>query len=168
MILNPIAGNVGVGTTTPTNRLQVAGRAQATEFVGNGTIPIGGIIMWAGAAVPSGWVLCDGASGTPDLRGRFILGSGNGVGLAPRANGEKGGAETKVLSVEEMPRHSHDLHWPATGYSANYNSSLEVLSAGASDNGRPYYSNAVVDAGGSRPFDKMPPFYVLAFIMRVQ
>ncbi|TES91563.1 MAG: hypothetical protein E3J94_03655 [Desulfobacteraceae bacterium] len=38
----------------------------------------GGIIMWSGAIVdiPSGYVLCNGANGTPDLRDRFVVGSG--------------------------------------------------------------------------------------------
>ena len=39
------------------------------------------IVMWSGADtdVPAGWVLCDGTNNTPDLRGRFILGSGNDI-----------------------------------------------------------------------------------------
>ena len=38
----------------------------------------GGIIMWSGAIVniPSGYVLCNGSNGTPDLRDKFIVGSG--------------------------------------------------------------------------------------------
>jgi microcystin-dependent protein len=52
------------------------------EFQGNGTIPVGGIIMWSGAIsnMPSGWALCNGANGTPDLRGRFIVGASNDSG----------------------------------------------------------------------------------------
>ena len=53
--------------------------ASAGSFIGNGTIPLGGIIMWSGTgsatAVPTGFTLCDGNSGTavngitiPDLR----------------------------------------------------------------------------------------------------
>ena len=40
--------------------------------------PSGGIIIWSGAAnaIPSGWYLCDGNNGTPDLRNRFIIGAG--------------------------------------------------------------------------------------------
>lgn len=63
------------------------------EFIGNGTIPVGGIIMWNGTTIPKGWALCDGfwynpnnnndkgnsitserSIQTPDLRGRFIVG----------------------------------------------------------------------------------------------
>lgn len=42
-------------------------------------IPSGAIIMWSGLlnTIPSGWVLCDGSNGTPDLRDSFIVGAGN-------------------------------------------------------------------------------------------
>lgn len=40
-------------------------------------IPSGTILMWTGREpIPSGFVLCDGSNGTPDLRDRFILGAG--------------------------------------------------------------------------------------------
>lgn len=40
--------------------------------------PTGGIILWSGsiASIPSGWVLCDGLNGTPNLTDKFIIGSG--------------------------------------------------------------------------------------------
>ena len=44
-------------------------------------VPAGAIIMWHGliANIPSGWVLCNGSNGTPDLRGQFVQGAANGV-----------------------------------------------------------------------------------------
>jgi hypothetical protein len=43
------------------------------------TIPTGMISLWYGAigSIPTGWYLCDGANGTPDLRDRFIVGAGS-------------------------------------------------------------------------------------------
>ena len=43
------------------------------------TLPTGVIVMWSGAVstVPSGWALCNGQNGTPDLRDRFIVGAGS-------------------------------------------------------------------------------------------
>jgi hypothetical protein len=43
-----------------------------TQF--QGVVPIGGIIMWAGALIPANWYLCDGTNGTPDLQDKFIVG----------------------------------------------------------------------------------------------
>lgn len=44
---------------------------------GGTTIPAGIIVMWSGLIVniPSGWLLCDGTNGTPDLRNLFIKGA---------------------------------------------------------------------------------------------
>jgi len=43
------------------------------------TVPTGGIIMWSGSigSIPAGYVLCNGSNGTPDLRDKFVVGSGN-------------------------------------------------------------------------------------------
>lgn len=50
----------------------------------SGGIPIGTIVMWSGAigSIPTGWHLCDGLDGTPDLRGSFVYGApaGNNPG----------------------------------------------------------------------------------------
>lgn len=67
-------------------------------------MPKGGIIMWSGTAsnIPSGWALCDGQNGTPNLCDRFIVGAG---GAYPA--GSTGGAAAVQLSVDQLPAHSH-------------------------------------------------------------
>jgi hypothetical protein len=42
-------------------------------------VPSGAILVWSGAisAVPSGYVLCNGSNGTPNLQDSFVVGSGN-------------------------------------------------------------------------------------------
>lgn len=46
--------------------------------IGYGLIPRGCIVMWSGtiANIPTGWHLCDGTNGTPNLMDRFIVGAG--------------------------------------------------------------------------------------------
>ena len=58
-------------------------------------IPTGSIIMWSGSigAIPSGYYLCDGNNGTPDLRDRFVVGSGNSYAV-----GNTGGFTSAVTS----------------------------------------------------------------------
>ena len=90
------------------------------------------VIQWASTETPLGWVLCDGkrysldSSGkayenplgdlTPDLKGRFILSSGigrnndNTKDMTERLFNRKGGEETNVLLLDEMPAHGHNLH----------------------------------------------------------
>lgn len=38
-------------------------------------LPVGSIIAWKNTAIPSGWAVCNGANGTPDLRNRFVRGA---------------------------------------------------------------------------------------------
>jgi hypothetical protein len=53
--------------------------------------PTGGIILWSGsiASIPSGWALCNGSNGTPDLTDRFVIGAGGSFN--PNTSGTRGG-----------------------------------------------------------------------------
>ena len=67
----------------------------------SGRVPIGGIIIWYGAVntIPTGWSLCNGSQvnghTTPDLRARFVVGSG--VGNGAKNPGQTGGSEDAVV-----------------------------------------------------------------------
>ena len=54
-------------------------------------VPSGFIGMWSGSAstIPTGWALCDGTNGTPNLTDRFVLGAGKAY-----QPGATGGAAT--------------------------------------------------------------------------
>gem|GEM_PF-1703634 len=113
-----------------------------------GTVPIGVIVMWTGAAVPAGWALCDGGSGTPDLRDKFIVAAGVTYGA-----GSSGGAATVDI------QHNHgDGTLAAANDSHNHNDTLAVASDGHShgdgslatdsdSHAHTYFSTA----GGTRP-----------------
>jgi microcystin-dependent protein len=143
----------------------------ATNLNGFGTIPIGGIIMWSGATPPAGWALCDGSQGTPDLRGRFVLASGAGTGLTARTLGSTpGGKETHVLTTSEMPAHVHNYIANAAGVvlAAAYDTGGTKPDDGLSGGyGYALSATSVQTAGGGAAHNNMPPFFVLAFIMRV-
>lgn len=71
-------------------------------------LPINSIILWYGtpATVPTGWAICDGTNGTPNLKGRTPV----GVDAAQTefdVLGETGGAKTVALSTAELAVHGH-------------------------------------------------------------
>ena len=77
------------------------------------SVPSGGIIIWSGAsnAIPSGWYLCDGNNSTPDLRNRFIIGSGAGSSYSVN---QTGGSKDAVIV-----QHNHSVSDPTHGHSVN-------------------------------------------------
>lgn len=123
---------------------------------GSSGVPKGFIGMWSGENVPNGWALCDGTNGTPNLSNRFVLSSGNGYPV-----GAQGGVEEVTLMIDQIPSHYHNI----------------PVSAGASSTNATAGGREVVELSGSviktrtqgsdRPHTNMPPYYVLAFIMKL-
>lgn len=37
-------------------------------------VPLGTIVMWSSTEIPTGWSICNGDNGTPDLTGKFVIG----------------------------------------------------------------------------------------------
>ena len=70
--------------------------------IATASIPTGVITMWSGllANIPSGWALCDGTQGTPDLRNSFI----KSVGAAEEP-GAIGGSATHTHAAHPALSH---------------------------------------------------------------
>jgi microcystin-dependent protein len=128
-------------------------------------VPKGTIVMWGGSTPPAGWALCDGVNGRPDLRGRFIVGAGQATGLKagdlnPVYNvGDKGGENMHKLTIPEMPSHSHNSPYPTPEKFSG--SKFNAANATNSE------SRATSSAGGDQPHENRPPYYVLAYIIKV-
>ncbi len=157
------------GTVNWSNGLTLLTSADGKQNLGGNfnLIPRGTIVSWTGTTAPAGWILCDGAngSGTPDLRGRFILGFGQGTGLSNRPMGQAGGEEAHTLNINEIPAHRHNFgrdYW-TRDLPANAGVDLgNIRNQYANDS-----SGETTFAGGSQPHNNMPPFYVLAYIMKL-
>jgi len=125
-------------------------------------LPRGMITVWNKNVAPSGWAFCDGTQGTPDLRGRFILGQGQGPNLTNRSLGDISGSETKQLTITELPPHSHQYTALSGYWNGGKGGTGTLIDA---------YNSIISEAGESKgngkSFDKMPPFYVLAYIMKL-
>jgi microcystin-dependent protein len=125
---------------------------------GPGGIPKGGIIMWSGSVVPTGWALCDGQNGTPDLRNRFVVGAGTG-GIY--AIGATGGNATKNIE------HNHAYSGRTNGDS-DHNRSVKADKGSVAEADHTHSYSGTTNTGGSAAQDIMPPYYALAFIMKLQ
>lgn len=133
-------------------------------------LPVGTIVMWTKSYIPNGWAECNGNNYTPDLRGRFVLGSGQGSGLTNRnlndrgpnnGNGVENGGEKHKLTVDQMPSHKH-------GNSKRRGSMF--IGSGMDPNGifgDDFMQKLPDAAGGSQAHNNMPPYYVLIYIMKV-
>lgn len=146
--------------------------------------PSGAIAIWSGstASIPSGWVLCDGNNGTPDLRDRFVVMVGST--FAPR--GAIGGYATRtpsvnsasiastVLTVDQLPAHSHTI---PTDYYNNATTGASSGDPGASGNPSDHSETTGSTGGGGghshgvsvtpNEYDNRPAYYKLAYIMKV-
>ena len=142
-----------------------------------GTIPVGGIIMWSGsiASIPTGWALCDGNNGTPNLTDRFVVGAGSVYAV----DGTGGSANGSVIDHEHFVASSSGLTSdenekdPLTdtlyvsvgvgGSSINdqYRDYVLETSVNEADVGR---TNSV---GISSINANLPPYYGLVFMIKV-
>ena len=86
------AGNLNAGTI-PDARL-----ANSSLFV------TGMILMYTGSTAPSGWAICNGQNGTPDLRDRFIVGAGSAYSV-----NNTGGNDQQTLALNQIPSHNHSF-----------------------------------------------------------
>ena len=116
-------------------------------------IPPGGIIEWSGAIVdiPTGWHLCDGTNGTPDLRDKFVVGAGSGYAV-----GATGGAATVTLTIDQMPAHSHTVG--VAGAAGMIGGDDRAYMGGSTNTS---------SVGGGQAHENRPPYYALAYIMKL-
>ena len=98
---------------------------------------------------------------TPDLRGRFIVGSGGSYAVK-----DTGGADTVTLTTAQIPSHNHYTTLSHNGYpdgSGDRTDWYYIMHPTHGDNNN--YSTS--STGGNQAHENRPPYYALAFIMRV-
>ena len=132
---------------------------------GSGAFLKGMIIPYYGEIehIPQGWLLCDGTNGTPDLRGKVLIGTGTTSdewGSITYALGDIGGERLHKLTIEEMPSHSHKTKigdgYQGTGW--------------VDQSGEAYYGwldGYIGATGGDKPHNIMQPYMAINYIMKI-
>ncbi len=158
----------------------------SSAFAPASILPSGVIVMWSGSigSIPSGWALCNGSNGTPNLRDRFIVGAGSSYGV-----GSTGGEATHTLSTAEMPAHTHSAgslvansagahthsytkpspteqfeDWEKGNEATRYGVGANTGSSGAHTH---TISGVSGSAGSGGAHENRPPYYALAYIMKL-
>ena len=145
---------------------------EPTDIVsGFSLVPMGAIIMWSGSfeSIPQGWKLCDGTNGTPDLRNRFIVAAAfeeNGIPMTNilGQNTRSGGNIAHGHTVND-PQHSHNV----TGQSLDGGNIIIDSSPNGQFAVTPVDATAETNSTGITVGNAStaPPFFALAFIMKV-
>ena len=155
------------GSTGPTGAQGATGSTGAQGSAGSTGIPSGVIMMWSGAAnaIPSGYVLCNGSNGTPDLRGRFVVGYSNTDG--DYDVGDTGGAKTDTVTISG----SDTVNITISGTTGNVNqfggSAYTSMYSQANHNHSFSGSGSdTVNISGSDTVNTRPPYYALCYIMK--
>ncbi len=152
--------------STPRMSLDVPLSSQGSSSA----IPQGTILPWWGNldSIPSGYLYCDGANGTPDLRGRSIFGSGlynaDGYGLTNYIIGQTGGERMHKLSISEIPSHTHVQNIPVDGAGTNADNPSLSGSPNADEPFMPV--GKTFSAGNDQPHNNMPPYTIVHWIMK--
>jgi len=125
--------------------------------------------------IPVGFAYCDGSNGTPDLRGRTFVGSGNwndSYGSTTYILGSYGGERLHQLTIAEMPSHNHFVtgHWlGGNGQQISlgvYASTKIYPMTGPLPNGNTL-RNSSDYIGGNQSHNIMQPYVVVHYIMKL-
>ena len=167
------------GATGTSGQVLVSSGSSATPTWGDAFVT-GMIMLWSGStgSIPSGWALCNGSSGTPDLRDKFVVGAGNTYAVDAT-----GGSADATL-----PSHTH-TGTTNTGGSHNHTIPHYLVQAvggtGDIDRDNEYqqwkalsgqvtsthaghtHSFTTNSSGTSATNANLPPYYALAYIMKL-
>jgi hypothetical protein len=128
---------------------------KATKTYADTKFPTGIICMWSGtiATIPTGWYLCNGSNGTPDLRNRFIIAAdADDSGIAKSTIT---GSALQTHDTGLIPAHTHTVAMSVGGGSPNQS----ALPTGVND-------TTITSSSYGTGTKVIAVFYALAYIMK--
>lgn len=158
--------NVDAEASTRSSAVQsLQAQIDALETSIVSAVPSGVILAWSGtvATIPDGFHLCDGTNGTPNLLDRFIVGAGSSYSV-----GATGGENYHTLTITEMPSHKHNVL--SAGGSVNWQPQRGFRTGDTQDGYIDKSANGldwISYTGGNQPHENRPPYYSLAYIMKL-
>lgn len=166
------SSTVALGSTA-TATTQSAGdnstKVATTAYVAS-ALPSGVIVIWSGsaAAIPSGWYLCNGSNGTPDLRNRFVVGAGSTYAVGNTGGSADAITVSHTHTISDSG-HSHNVGIPSRAvgnnatalYSTSDGSTKSTVTSDSATTGI-----SINSAGASGTNANLPPYYALAYIMK--
>ena len=186
-----LTGNASTATKFQTARLINGVSFDGTADITIPSIPTGGIIMWSGSivSIPTGWALCNGQNGTPNLIDRFVVMAGNTYNV-----GSTGGSKDAIVVSHTHTQAAHN-HTATTDSAGEHTHSTPVNNGGyfqySGGGGNPgvvipiaggttssagvhthtLTTNTVTPTINSTGSDgtnaNLPPYYALAYIMKL-
>jgi microcystin-dependent protein len=173
----PLAPTQATATTSNT-QIATTAFVQAAIAAAN-LVPSGTIVLWSGsvASIPTGWVLCNGSNGTPDLRNRFVVGAGSTYAV----DGTGGSADAIVVSHNHTatstssvtdPGHAHTISIATNDAIGGAGAQVALRSSGtttlntATTGITVGTTTTVASTGSSGTNANLPPYYALAYIMK--
>ena len=167
------------GATGTSGQVLVSSGSSATPTWGDAFVT-GMIMLWSGSTgtIPSGWALCNGSSGTPDLRDRFVVGAGSTY--AVDATGGSADAtlpsHTHTGTTNTGGSHNHTIpHYLVQAVAGtgdidrdNEYQQWKALSGQVTDTHAGHtHSFTTASSGTSATNANLPPYYALAYIMKL-
>ena len=170
-----ITGGFKLDGSAGTSGQVIVSAGTGTPTWGNAFVA-GMIMLWSGssASIPSGWLLCDGSSSTPDLRNRFVVGAGSTYAVG--ATG--GSADAIVVSHSHTasssvsdPGHLHQTIVGNVLFGTSPGSGLQGYTTSGRDNTVSNttgisVSTSISTSGSSGTNANLPPYYALCYIMK--
>ncbi len=146
------------------------------EFVAKVGTPQDTIVVWTGAvfSIPDGWALCDGLDGRPNLLDQFI----RGVNTDTTNPGITGGESIITLITSQLPSHNHSLtetlhfHQNVRGSSPTAGGGVFIGSGNLSSSVNTEITSLSLSSttgskGSGGSHDNIPPFFTVAFIIKL-